>query len=461
MNQRLGNTILAGSFCGLLFGYDIGALSSAAPGLRAQFALSGSAFGFAVSSALIGTIAGSMAAGFLADAFDRRTTLLISGFLYLFAQLGAAFAPGLVPFAICRIVCGVAIGLISVAVPMYLAEVSPAQLRGRIVGSFQFSVSIGVVLAFGLGYLLSSHMQPGASWRYTLAAGAIPALLCEIFLQRSSPSPRWLAIKGRFAEVRSAFEELGSSDPEADEAQLETAMAESNSSRKSSLFAPQHTRPILLAVSIAMFNQLTGVNALLYYILDIFADLGSGRLNGRRDAILVSALSLVVTMLAVGLIDKVGRRPLLLAGTIGMGVCLALFPAIRYMYWPASTVVIVLASYNAFFGFSQGAVVWVYLSEIFPLPIRARGQSLGSTVHWITNAFVVGTFPALTTYLRERVFVVFALLMALQFLTVLFFYPETKRARLESLASKISSKALADGKDESSVDRKERFYNSP
>lgn len=439
MKPRLAFTLIAGSFSGLIFGYDIGAVSSAAPGLRAQFGFSAAALGFAVSAALIGTIVGSIAAGYLADAIDRRATLSLSCLIYIAGILGAAFAPGPPVFAVARIVCGIAIGLISVAAPMYLAEVAPAHLRGRFVGAFQFSLSVGVVVAFGLGYWFSSYAQPEHVWRYSLAIGALPALLCEMFLVRSSPSPRWLAIRGRLDEVASVFETLGSAHPEVDQAGLAASLADFNRTHNSSLWRRQYTRPILLGVSVAMFNQLTGVNALLYYILDVFADLGSGRLNGRKDAIVVSGLSLVVTILSVGIIDKVGRKPLLLAGTVGMGICLGLFSAVRLMHWPAFMVVVILACYDACFGFSQGVVVWVYLSEIFPLPVRARGQSMGSTVHWITNALVVGTFPAIVTVLHERVFVVFALLMVLQFCIVLFLYPETKRAGLESVASQISS----------------------
>lgn len=439
MKPRLVFTVIAGSLSGFLFGYDIGAMSSAAPGLRAHYALSPGALGFAVSSALIGTIAGSIAAGYLADAMDRRATVSLSCLIYAFGILGAALAPGPQAFAMCRILCGIGIGLISVASPMYLAEVSPAHLRGRIVGAFQFSLSVGVVVAFGAGYWLSLHVQAGREWRYVLAMAAIPALLCEVALLCSSPSPRWLGIKGRVDEVVPVFESLGSAHPESDQADLAASLAGLSATRTESLFRRRYTRPILLAVSIAIFNQLTGVNALLYYILDVFADLGSGRLNGRKDAILVSGLSLAVTMLSVALIDKAGRKPLLLIGTVGMGVSLGLFPTVRLMHWPPSTVVVILAVYDAFFGFSQGVVIWVYLSEIFPLPVRARGQSLGSTVHWVTNALVVGTFPAMVTLLHEKVFVVFALLMGLQFFTVLFFYPETKRAGLESITSRIAS----------------------
>jgi sugar porter (SP) family MFS transporter len=439
MNQRLTVTALAGSSCGLLFGYDIGAIAGAAPDLRLQFALSAAALGVAVSSALFGTIAGSMAAGYLADVIDRRNTLVVACLAYMCATLGAVSAFGFVQFAVCRLLCGFAIGLISVTSPMYLAEISPARLRGRLVGSFQLSLSFGVVLAFALGYVLSLHCQPGLAWRWLVAANLLPAALCEALLLKASPSPRWLTLKGRFAEARDALVALGSEDA-ADNLAIPTlSLSALDDAQQSKLFSRRHARPIALAVSIAIFNQLSGVNVLLYYILDVFRDLGSGHLNGRRDAILIASLSLLVTVISVSVIDKVGRKPLLLAGALGMGACLVLLPAIRYMHWPALTVVIAIACYNACFGFSQGVVVWVYLSEIFPLPVRARGQSLGSTVHWVINAIVVGAFPAVVNYLGGKVFLAFAVMMVLQFFTVLFVYPETKRASLESLASSIGS----------------------
>jgi hypothetical protein len=203
------------------------------------------------------------------------------------------------------------------------------------------------------------------------------------------------------------------------------------------LFSRQYLRPIALAVSIAAFNQLTGVNALLYYVLDIFKDLGAGQLNARADAITLSTLSLLVTLVAILVIDKIGRKPLLLAGAAGMSICLFLLPVIRRQGWPASAVVIDIAIYNICFGFSQGAVIWVYLSEIFPLPVRARGQSLGTTVHWVTNAFVVGTFPAFTSHWGGKVFWGLGLLLVFQFLLISWFYPETNGRTLESLASGI------------------------
>jgi sugar porter (SP) family MFS transporter len=438
MTKRLLVSVLAGSCCGLLFGYDIGAISSATPELRTHFALSAPALGIAVSSALFGTIAGSVFAGFVADAIDRRAALQISGLLYAIASLGAAFAPTFAHFVTFRFVGGIAIGLISVAAPMYLAEIAPAQMRGRLVGSFQINISIGVVLGFALGYLFSFHSQHGAAWRYSLAFGAALALFSESLLLQAAPSPRWLALKRRFAEAQDSLAALGSAAPATDQQRLADTLHEFGGLRQSKLFSRRYTRPILLAASIAIFNQLTGVNVLLYYILDVFTELGSGRFNGRKDAILVAAFGLLVTTVAISVIDKVGRKPLLLAGAAGMGACLIALPAIRYMGWPATSVIIILLCYNLFFGLSQGTVVWVYLSEIFPLPVRARGQSFGSTVHWITNALIVGSFPVIASIFGREVFVALAVLMAIQFIVILLVYPETKHTSLESLASGIS-----------------------
>jgi MFS family permease len=300
------------------------------------------------------------------------------------------------------------------------------------------NVGIGVVLAFAWSYVISLYLQPGEAWRWSLAFGAVPALLYQLFLLQAVPSPRWLALKRRFAEARSALVALGASEPDAEQTRLIASVNDFNRSPESALFARRYARPIFLAVSIALFNQLTGVNVLLYYILDVVTELGSGHLNGRKDAVVIAAMSLIVTAIAVSVIDKVGRKPLLLAGAAGMGTCLLLLPALRYTRWPAVSVVIVLVCYNAFFAFSQGTVIWVYLSELFPLPVRARGQSLGSTVNWLANALITGSFPAIAIKFGTTIFAIFAGIMALQFFVVLFAYPETKHIDLEALASDIS-----------------------
>lgn len=437
MTQRLTFTVLAGSLCGLLFGYDIGAMAGAAPAIRACYHLSSAGLGLTVSSALIGTIPGSVVAGYLSDALGRRIAVSIAGALYGLAILGAAASQGLTQFIICRFLCGLAIGLISVVVPMYLAEIAPSKLRGRIVGSFQLSLGMGVVIAFLAGYYLPPLLDSHMFWRILLCGGVIPAALCEACLLHASISPRWLAARGRLDEACTAMDALGFTQSEIAETDLLLA-PEKKVSDHITLFSHKYLRPIFLAISIAAFNQLTGVNALLFYVLDVFKDIGSGRLDGRAQAVMLSLLSLVVSILAVLIIDKVGRKTLLLAGAASMSICLLLLPAIRHNGWPLSSIVIVLAVYHASFGFSQGVVLWVYLSEIFPLPVRARGQSLGSAVHWITNAFVVGIFPVITHYWGELVFVGLALIMLAQFFVILLFYPETKGRTLESLAPSIS-----------------------
>jgi SP family arabinose:H+ symporter-like MFS transporter len=435
ISRKLAVSAMAGASCGLLFGYDIGAISSATQELRVQFALSPSRLGVAVSAALYGTIIGSLAAGFIGDALDRRRNMLVSALLYLFGMVGCAFASSFERFVLFRFLCGIAIGLISVVAPMYLAEIAPSRLRGRLVGGFQINVGIGVVLAFGWSYLISRHLRFATAWRYTLASGAVLALIQAALVLQASRSPRWLALKRRFAEARTVLAALGSADPDGDEASLMVVVDEAGAWRQSSLFSRRYSRPIFLAVSIAIFNQLTGVNVLLYYILDVFTELGSGRLSGRKDAIFVAATSLVATMIAVSMIDKVGRKPLLLAGSAGMGACLLLLPAIRPMHWPSVMVVVILVCYNSFFAFSQGTVIWVYLSEIFPLPVRARGQSLGSNVHWVANAVITGSFPLLASNLGSKVFTTLAAIMAVQFFVILFLYPETKQIGLEAVAS--------------------------
>ncbi|WP_446743234.1 MFS transporter [Silvibacterium acidisoli] len=398
--RHLTLSVLAGSCGGLLFGYDIGAMACAAPGIRSAFALSPAGLGLAVSVALMGTIAGSMLGGTLSDRLGRRGTLTLSGILYAFAIIAAAFATGGMQFTVSRVFCGIAIGLVSVTAPMYLAEVSPPAVRGRIAGSFQLSLSIGAVCAFGVGYLASGGDHASVTWRYILCGGIFPASLCVLCLFWALPSE----------------------------------LAPRASSEQARLFTRQYLKPIALAVGLALFNQLTGVNALLYYVLDVFSGLGVHGISGRVDALALSSLSLLVTCLALTLIDRAGRKSLLLIGAALMGSCLLLLSMVHRMHWPPAVVVTLLAVYHASFGFSQGAVVWVYLSEIFPVSVRARGQSLGSTVLWIANVLVVDTFPSIARRLGDRIFFWMAILLALQFVIIYVFYPETKGKKLEAVA---------------------------
>lgn len=433
--RRLAVSVLSGSLGGLLFGYDLGAISGATVGLRAEFSLSPARFGIAIGAAIFGTIVGSIGIGIVADAVSRRRSLLCSGLIYVAGILASASAAGLPLFIAGRFCCGVAIGLLSVVAPMYLAEISPAHLRGRLVGLFQVSLSVGVVLGFVWSYVLTRLVDPQVVWRYSLGSGAMLGLLFAAALAGACESPRWLMLRQRPAEAKEALQTLVSNDFDAELAGLTAALQISDGSQSDRLFTRQHAKPIFLAVSIAVFNQLSGVNILLFYILDILHDFSAGQLNGRKYAILVSIMSLLVTSLGVSVIDKTGRKPLLLTGAAGMGICLLLLPAVRYFAWPPATVVLVLISYNIFFSFSQGPIIWIYLSEIFPLPVRSRGQSLGGSVHWIVNAMLVSSFPAIADRFGSTVFVALSAMLIVQFLVILFVYPETNRRILEAMPS--------------------------
>lgn len=439
MSKCLVFSVLAGSLCGILFGFDIGVISGIAPELRAHLALADSALGMAISAALLGTIAGSACAGYLADALERRRTLQLTALVYLLAMLAASLVNHLFEFVAFRFVCGMAIGVLSVVAPMYLAEISPAHLRGRIVGGFQFCVGAGVVLAYSVCYLLSLCCHADAAWRYALATGMASALLCLFMLALALPSPRWLAMRERNEELLRAFERLGVQNAVKERSALLASIQHFGPTGEAHLLSRRYLRPVLLAASLAIFNQLTGVNVILYYILDVFADLGAGRLNGHKDAVLVSILSMVVTGAALAIIDKVGRKVLLAGGAAGMATCLTLLALLRHLQLPAISVVVLVIFYNTFFGLSQGAVIWVYLSEIFPLPVRARGQSMGSTVHWVASAAVVGGFPLMVRSLGDGVFLFFAACMVVQLVVVAWCYPETRQASLESLAVSIGS----------------------
>jgi sugar porter (SP) family MFS transporter len=434
----LAATVCAGAFGGIVFGYDIGAVAAATHGLSAHFALLPAGLGVAVAASLIGTIAGSMCAGVIADWMDRRRALLISGSSYAACALGSALALNFAAFLCFRAACGVAIGIISVVSPLYLAEIAPPRLRGRIVGSFQLSLGVAVVIAWSWNYLLSLHLSPDVAWRWSFAGGLIPAALLLGSLLQAVPSPRGLILKRQFDEARIALAKLAPAEADSEYLTL-VQRAKEHGRPPEPLFSRRHTRPILLAVGIALFNQLTGVNVLLYYMLDILNKLGSGQLNERKTAILISASGLILTTFAVAVVDKLGRKPLLLIGAAGIGVCLFLLSLFPHLHWPPVAAVAVLVCYNAFFAFSQGTVVWVYLSELFPLPVRARGQSLGSTANWIANAVIIATFPMLASRFSMVIFAIFALLMGMQFLVVLFIYPETKNRNLEALASDISA----------------------
>ncbi len=404
VSKRFVMAVFAGSLGGLVFGFDLGALSAATPGLQQQFGVSPWRFGLTISASIWGTVFGSILAGRFADRLNRKTLIAACGFVYAAAALSLWLpvpSEWLLVLAM-RFLNGMAIGGFTVGCPLYLSELAPVAVRGRVVSSFQVMVGLGVLLAFAAGALFATAPQSAAAWKTILSLGAVPALVLIAFAA-------WMPQPGQ-AEGPSDRKDYGHSQHK--------------------LFTRKNARVLLLATSIAVFNQLSGVNILLLYMLEILASAGVNLSLGHRYTVLISGLGLGLTLLGMKFVDRLGRKPLLYAGSVGMALCLLALGfeiprhAVPVLYLS------ILTAYNAFFAFSQGTVVWVYLSELFPPGLRGAGQGFGSTVHWVSNAVLVSVFPRVQHASSAWIFYMFAGMMVLQILVIRMWYPETRGTAL-------------------------------
>jgi len=421
---------------GLLFGFDTAVIAGATQALKVLYHLSPSGEGFTVASALVGTVIGSMLAGIPGDRYGRRDSLRGMAVLYVVSAMGCALAWNWTALVIFRFIGGLAIGGSSVLGPMYIAEIAPAKWRGRLVGLFQFNVVFGILLAYLSNYILGTMGFGAAEWRWKLGVTAVPAAFFFLMLFGIPRSPRWLVKKGRIDEAREVLRLIGEENYEQELKDIiESIDAEHVTS--DALFTAKYRVPIFLAISIGMFNQLSGINAILYYLNAIFEHAGFSKVSGDLQAVAIGATNLLFTMLAMSVIDRVGRKKLLLVGSVGTALCLAGVAAIFLTGRHENLLVWMLVGYIAFFAFSQGAVIWVYISEVFPNRVRAKGQSLGSFSHWIMNALISWTFPLMAASSGGYPFVFFSAMMVLQFFVVLFFYPETKGISLEDMQKKL------------------------
>jgi sugar porter (SP) family MFS transporter len=437
LNAYLIKSTLVAALGGLLFGFDTAVIAGATRALTEQYHLSPASLGLTVASALWGTILGAMFAGIPADRYGRRDSLRVMGILYLVSSIGCALAWDWNSLVFFRFIGGLGIGGSSVLGPMYIAEIAPAQWRGRLVGFFQFNVVLGILLAYFSNYAIGLGGFGGNEWRWKLGAPALLALLFFVLLFAIPRSPRWLVKKGRLEEARSVLRMTGDSRYEEDLRDIVASIGAEHGHGDEPLFTRKYRLPIFLAVSIGAFNQFTGINAILYYLNDIFERAGFSKVSGDLQAVAVGATNLVFTMLAMAIIDKAGRRTLLLIGSVGMAICLAGVSYVFFVHRREDMLVWLLATYIAFFGFSQGAVIWVYISEVFPNRVRAKGQSLGSFSHWFMNAVISGLFPLLAASSGAVPFVFFSLMMVVQFFVVLWLYPETKGLSLEQMQKKL------------------------
>jgi len=435
-NSYLLKSTIVAALGGLLFGFDTAVIAGTTHALSDTFHLSPTALGVTVSSALWGTIIGSFFAGIPGDKFGRRDSLRIMAVLYLISALGCAFAWDWTSFVLFRFIGGLGIGGSSVLGPMYIAEISPAKWRGRLVAFFQFNIVLGILLAYLSNYLVGT-MQSGVSeWRWKLGIPALPAIFFLFFLIGIPRSPRWLVKKQRIAEARDVLRMTGEGNYEQELRDIVVSI-DAEHSAHDSLLSWKYRFPIFLAVSIGIFNQLSGINAILYYLNDIFAYAGFNKVSSDLQAVAIGATNLVFTMLAMVVIDRIGRKTLLLIGSIGTAACLAGVAAIFITHSHQNLLVWLLVGYIAFFASSQGAVIWVFIGEVFPNRVRGQGQSLGSFSHWIMNAIISGVFPLLAASSGGYPFVFFSAMMVLQFFVVLLIYPETKGISLEEMQKKL------------------------
>lgn len=422
---------------GFLFGFDTAVISGAEQGIQKRWNLDEIMHGIAVATALWGTVIGALVGGFPADKIGRKNTLIWVGILYFVSAVGSALAPEIYSFMFFRFIGGLGVGASSVAAPMYISEISPAKSRGSLVALFQFNIVLGIVISYLSNYLLKG-VGGDDDWRYMLGAEAIPAF-AYIFMVLGVPkSPRWLAMKGKQKE---ALNVLNMINPEVAASELNSinaALEESSKQVKVPFFSKKYAFPILLAFLFAFFNQVSGINAIIYYAPRIFEMTGLGVDAALLSTAGIGLVNLVSTMLGLLLIDRYGRKTLMIFGSVGLIISLGLV-AFSFFTESFQGVPIYLFMFIAFFAFSQGAVIWVFISEIFPNEVRGAGQSWGASTHWVFAALIANIFPWFSTHVGGGyIFLFFTLMMVLQLLYALLMMPETKGVSLEELQHKLT-----------------------
>ena len=433
-NRKIFGWSIIVSLGGFLFGFDTAVSSGAEQSIQRYWQLTTVEHGFTVSIALIGTILGALIGSIPSDRYGRKTTLIIIAFLYLLSSLGTALAGNWYLFLIFRFLGGIGVGASSVTAPVYIAEISPANMRGRLVAMFQFNIVLGILISYFSNYLIGAS---DASWRWMLGVQAFPSILFLVLLRFVPESPRWLFLKrNKVEEARRILQIInpGTSD-EVLESIRNNDIEEKASGNTDELFTKKNKFPIFLAIAFAMFNQVSGINAIIYYAPRIFEMTGLGRSSSLLSTVGIGAVNLIFTLLAINFIDKIGRRKLMLIGSIGLIATLGL---VAYTFYSENfggiSITIYLLVYIAFFAFSQGAVIWVFISEIFPNQVRAKGQTLGSLTHWILAATIAFSFPVITEKLGAgNTFSFFTIMMVIQLLFVLKIMPETKNRSLEQI----------------------------
>jgi SP family arabinose:H+ symporter-like MFS transporter len=433
VNRYLVKATTVGALGGLLFGFDTAVIAGTTQQLTEVFQLTPFTLGLTVFIGLVGTVIGAMGSGVLGQKIGGREALRVMAILYTVSAIGCAIAWNWDVLMVARFIGGLGIGGSSVLGPVYIAELAPAKWRGRMVGLFQINIVVGILLAYLSNYIITTRNLGPLQWRWEFGVAIIPSILFLIMLYGIPRSSRWLVTTNQTDEAREVLEMMGSPNSKAELQEIIDSIHLERGVKQEPLFNGRYNLPIFLAISVGLFNQLSGINAILYYSNYIFSSAGFSSNSAALQTVGVGLVNLIATFLGMSLIDKLGRKTLLLIGAAGMTAALAGVAAIFYTKTHQGLLVWLLVLFIMFFAISQGSVIWVYIAEVFPSRVRSKGQSVGSSSHWIMNALIAGTFPLIAARSQGAPFIFFAAMMLLQFFVVLFFYPETKGSSLEAI----------------------------
>ena len=424
---------ITAALAGFLFGFDTVVISGADKKLQLLWGSSDVFHGVVViGMALWGTVIGALLGGIPTNRIGRKNTLVWIGILYTVSALGSAFANDPITFAVFRFIGGLGVGASTIAAPAYISEIAPAKDRGKLVGLYQFNIVFGILIAFFSNYLLNGIGEN--AWRWMVGVEAIPAVLYTVFAFTIPKSPRWLLTKFRNSEAKTVLQIINP-DQDSEKLMMEIKDEMENTVPHENIFIKKYRFPLILAFCIAFFNQLSGINAFLYYAPRILTEAGLAESSALLSSIGIGVTNMLFTLLGIYLIDRVGRKQLMYAGSIGYILSLSLVACAFFFNWTGIAMPIFLFMFIAAHAIGQGTVIWVFISEIFPNHLRGSGQSFGSSVHWILAAVVPSLIPVLfATIGAGVVFAFFAFMMVLQLLFVIFIMPETKGISLEELS---------------------------
>ncbi len=422
---------------GFLFGFDTAVISGAEQSIQKIWGLSNAMIGQTVAVALYGTVIGALFGGLPAERFGRKKSLFWIGLLYLVSAAGSALAPDVYSLMFFRFIGGLGVGASSVVAPMYISEIAPASQRGRLVAMFQFNIVLGIMIAYCSNWLIGG--EAANSWRIMLGVETIPAAAFVLMVLGVPRSPRWLIVRrGAEAEAHGVLQQI---DPATAEEQMRSIQQSHNASSGGSFrefVSGRYRFPILLAFLFALFNQVSGINAVIYYAPRIFGAAGMAESASLLASVGIGTINLIFTLIGMALIDHFGRRKLMYIGSFGYIISLS---AVAYAFYAGLSGYVVpfwLFVFIASHAIGQGAVIWVFISEIFPNDVRSYGNALGSSTHWVFAALIAGTFPLLNAMMAPYlIFGLFAVLMVFQLLFVVFLMPETKGVSLEGLQQQL------------------------